>query len=335
MDARMSALEETLGLRDAQAASDLEPRFDAQAFRRCLGHFATGVTVVTAEVGEERVGITMNSFTSVSLDPPLILWSIGRNSRSYSSFCAAKHFAINILSAKQAAVSRAFTGTAENKFAGIAWTPGHTGAPVLDGVVAVIECEREITYPGGDHVIIIGRVRRFESFAGQGLLFAQGRYAVAQDYADADKSTSLLDPGVDVSADILSAKFFTSLYWAFNSMSDKFAIHRHEMGFDLPQTRVISQLYNDPNIFFEQLLRLTYLAHSTCEEAVNVLLGRGEVVRDANGRLSLSSKGRTRREVLARRESEFERRVTAEIPPDDMETVRNVLEKIRSRLQTR
>jgi flavin reductase (DIM6/NTAB) family NADH-FMN oxidoreductase RutF/DNA-binding MarR family transcriptional regulator len=290
--------------------------------------------VVTAEVGGERVGLTMNSFASLSLDPPLILWSIGKTSRSYAAFSTARHFAINVLSAKQVAVSRAFTNSAAtDKFAGIAWSPGRNGAPVLDGAVAVVECERDVLYPGGDHLIIVGRVKHFDTFPGDGLLFAQGRYAIALDHPETGTPSAILDRDAKAPTELPGGKLFNSLYWTFNSMSEKFAVHRQEAGLNLPQTRVLLQLYSSPNISFEQLLRQTYLSRSVCEEAVDALLGNAEVIGDARGFLSLSNKGRAHREALAQKEREFERRLTAGIAANDITITRSVLDTITARLQ--
>ncbi|OYZ97365.1 MAG: hypothetical protein B7X99_14190 [Rhizobiales bacterium 17-65-6] len=166
----------------AHSAYDGDPASDPQEFRRCLGQFATGVTVVTAQVDGEMVGLTVNSFASVSLDPPLVLWSIGESSKSYAKFNAAEHFTINVLAHDQIALSRHFGRSGPDKFSGIAWSTGVTGAPVLDGVAAFFECSRHSAHRGGDHLILIGRVRRAVHFERGTLLFAQGRYRIATDH---------------------------------------------------------------------------------------------------------------------------------------------------------
>jgi flavin reductase (DIM6/NTAB) family NADH-FMN oxidoreductase RutF len=164
------------------AAFDGDPATEPQGFRSCLGQFATGVTVVTANIGGDLVGLTVNSFASVSLNPPLILWSIGQSSTSYAKFIAAEHFAINVLAEDQILLSRHFCRSGVDKFSDVTWTRGKNGAPILDGVAAFFECEKESQHRGGDHLIVIGRVWRAVQFERNALLFAQGRYRIASDH---------------------------------------------------------------------------------------------------------------------------------------------------------
>jgi 4-hydroxyphenylacetate 3-hydroxylase, reductase component len=164
------------------AAFDGDPAVEPQAFRNCLGQFATGVTVVTANIGGELVGLTVNSFASVSLNPPLILWSIGESSTSYAKFSATSSFAINVLAEDQILLSRHFGKSGVEKFSTVSWTKGQNGAPILDGVAAFFECGTESQHRGGDHLIVVGRVWRAVQFERNALLFAQGRYRIASDH---------------------------------------------------------------------------------------------------------------------------------------------------------
>lgn len=151
--------------------------FDCRAFRSALGGFATGICVVTAEGSNGRLaGMTINSFSSVSLDPPLVLWSIGRTSPSFPVFTTVKNWAINVLAEDQEALSNAFAKPAEDKFVGVDWQAGLGGAPLLNGTVARFECSTEHLYEGGDHIIIVGRVHAFDHSGGRPLLFSGGRY---------------------------------------------------------------------------------------------------------------------------------------------------------------
>ncbi|MEZ5684416.1 MAG: flavin reductase family protein [Paracoccaceae bacterium] len=145
--------------------------------RRALGQFATGVTVITArEAGSEApIGMTVNSFASVSLDPALVLWSAARASMRHAHFSCAEAFAIHILRADQAPLAERF---ARNQgFHDLPFKMNPEGAPILPDTLARLECVTEATHEGGDHTIIIGRVLRFEmAGAGEPLLFAQGQY---------------------------------------------------------------------------------------------------------------------------------------------------------------
>lgn len=156
-----------------------EGGFDARAFRSALGHFATGITVVTASFGGQRAGVTANSFTSLSLDPPLILWSIVKSSTSFEVFHKASHFAVNILAHDQIALSQRFARPAEDRFAGLTLRQGQGGSLILPGVCAAIECARHEVLDGGDHWILLGRVCGFETADHPPLLFHKGAYSLA------------------------------------------------------------------------------------------------------------------------------------------------------------
>ena len=134
-----------------------------RAFRNSLGRFATGVTVVTTRLADGGyAGITVNSFSSVSLEPPLVLWSLGKDSGSYQAFSAADHYCINVLARSQDSVARQFAKTDDTKFDAAAFTEGLGGAPVLKDALAAFECQRDAHYPGGDHLILVGRVVRVQ-----------------------------------------------------------------------------------------------------------------------------------------------------------------------------
>ena len=133
--------------------------FDEARYRQVLGHFATGVTVVTASAGGEPVGLAVNSFTSVSLDPPLVAICIATVSSTWPRVREAGAFCVNILSEDQEAVCRVFAAHGPKRFTGIGFEPARSGAPILAGVLAWIDCTIEAEYPGGDHIIVAGRVR--------------------------------------------------------------------------------------------------------------------------------------------------------------------------------
>ncbi len=153
-----------------------DPARDPRAFRSALGSFATGVTVVTArDAGGAPVGITANSFASVSLDPPLVLWSPARASRRFAAFTGAEAFAIHVLAADQQAVCDAFVRAAQG-FGGVAWAEGPGGLPLLDGCLSRLICGREAVLDAGDHAIVLGRVREAQRRDGRPLVFQGGRY---------------------------------------------------------------------------------------------------------------------------------------------------------------
>lgn len=157
--------------------------FDSRAFRNALGAFPTGIAVMTAEGPESHIGITVNSFTSVSLDPPLVLWCIHRDSRRYKAFTEAPGFTVSILASGHKAVSSRLAGPGEHNLDGIDLIPTELGPPALADSLAIFECALERVDEGGDHGILIGRVLRFarNDAAGAPLVYFQGRYgALAQ-----------------------------------------------------------------------------------------------------------------------------------------------------------
>lgn len=154
------------------------PSFTAQDFRAALGQFATGVTIVTARApGGECIGLTANSFNSVSLTPPLVLWSLAQRSGAMAAFTRGSHYAINILGADQRELAERFASKHVDRFAGVAWCEGASGAPLLDGAAAVFECFNRSQYAEGDHVIFVGEVERCAMRPGAApLIFQGGRY---------------------------------------------------------------------------------------------------------------------------------------------------------------
>ena len=162
-------------------ALDPVPGFDPRQFRAALGQFATGVTVVTAtDMTGGYVGVTASSFNSVSVDPPLILWSIDNGSRSRPVFEQAEYFAVNVLAADQVSVSNHFARQQDDKFSSVDFELDHNGVPVLQGCSACFHCKTRYLYEGGDHTIIVGEVVQFDSSGRDGLLFHQGRYSVSE-----------------------------------------------------------------------------------------------------------------------------------------------------------
>lgn len=156
--------------------ASVEPR----ALRRALGSYPTGVTIMTTlRADGTPVGLTVNSFASVSLEPPLVLWSLAAHSPSLGAFRAAPHFCVNLLAADQTELCGRFAKPIPDKFEGVGWAPGLHGVPVLEGCVANFECSTAFSNWGGDHVILVGRVERFEALDVPVLMFHRGRLGPA------------------------------------------------------------------------------------------------------------------------------------------------------------
>ncbi|GAA2673301.1 MULTISPECIES: flavin reductase family protein [Nonomuraea] len=148
-----------------------------RSLREALGMYATGVAVVTTALEDgRRAGVTVNSFTSVSLDPPLVLWCLSRRAPSADLFLRAGRFVVNVLAAGQDELSRRFATPAEDKFAGVATSSAAGGLPVLEGTLASFACRTVTVHEGGDHLIFVGAVEQFDRTGGEPLVFHSGRY---------------------------------------------------------------------------------------------------------------------------------------------------------------
>lgn len=161
----------------ARAAGHPPAEGDARDYRRALGAFPTGVTIMTARGPDgARVGMTANSFASVSLHPPLILWSLTRRSHSFAAFTGAEHFAVNILGAHQADLALRFSKSDIDRFAGLSTEEGLGGAPLIPDAIACLQCRRAALHEGGDHVIIVGEVLAYSYDHRPPLIFSRGAF---------------------------------------------------------------------------------------------------------------------------------------------------------------
>lgn len=160
------------------AASDLS----TDELRRALGRFVTGVTIVTCRDADgQPVGLTANSFNALSLEPPLVLWSLRESSSTLAAFAGASHFAVNVLADDQVELSRRFARPSSAKFDAGEWTDGQGGAPLLAGCAAVFECRRHSHHAAGDHVLFIGEVERLGGTAATPLVYYAGHYRALAD----------------------------------------------------------------------------------------------------------------------------------------------------------
>lgn len=152
--------------------------FDSQGFRRALGHFATGVTIITARAADgSPVGLTCNSFASLSLEPPLVQWSIAKTSRNYSAICTAAYFAVHVLDAVQGDLCRQFSAKDLDRFGNLELEAGLHDLPLLSRYHARFECESYARHEAGDHTIVIGRVLRLSEQSGDPLIFYRGGFS--------------------------------------------------------------------------------------------------------------------------------------------------------------
>jgi flavin reductase (DIM6/NTAB) family NADH-FMN oxidoreductase RutF len=288
-----------------------DPCVDGRAFRRCLGQYPTGVTVITARMGERLLGMAVNSFAAVSLDPPLVLWSIRRESSSAADFCEARHFAVSVLASDQVQVSQWFGSANPERFTLAGWTPDTHGTPLLDGAVAHLECRREAILDGGDHLILV-----------------LGQYAVSQTHPNLAKTPAADTPTAPL--DETGPSFLRLLSIANQRMSAQFQEHREALGVNASSTRVLNSLAGGP-CAQQELEQITYLGREHVEDTLADLMTRGDVVRSACGRYDLTPHGREKSAAVAQRSVAFTQAKLEGIPLSDIEAARRVLVQLHTR----
>jgi len=180
------------------------PDTRVRQFRDALGAFATGVTIVTTRTRSGvDVGLTANSFNSVSLEPPMVLWSLAKTAKSLPAFLESSYFAVHVLSASQEALSHTFATRGADKFAGLTLERGHGDIPLLEGCSARFQCRTAVKYEGGDHLVFIGEVEAFDQSDRPPLVFHGGHYAAALARPRAAPAPEAVDPDSSFSEDFL------------------------------------------------------------------------------------------------------------------------------------
>lgn len=250
--------------------------FDSKSFRRALGNFATGVTIMTAQnANGDKVGVTANSFNSVSLDPPLILWSIDKRSSSYDVFAEASHFAVNVLAADQIDLSNKFARSKDDKYANVDFELGAGQAPVLKECSAVFECERYNIIEGGDHWIIIGRVVNFQDNGRSPLLYHQGAY-----------SSVLPHPSLNARAssdeEIFPGRLYDNMYYlltqAVRAYTNEYQPKQLASGFRTSEARLLLVLESKTATSKLDLQREVAMPAREIEQATEILVRKGLMI---------------------------------------------------------
>lgn len=262
---------------------------DSKAFRQALGNFATGVTIMTAQNSAgERVGVTANSFNSVSLDPALILWSIDKNSSSFKTFSEATHFAVNILSAAQIDLSNKFAKRGEDKFLGVDFHVGAGAAPLLKNCSANFECEKFSIVDGGDHWIILGKVVQLHDHGRSPLLYHQGAY-----------STVLPHPSLNMEAkpgeNIFPGRLYDNMYYlltqAVRAYQNDYQPKQLASGFRTSEARLLLVLESKTATSKCDLLREVAMPSREIEQATEILSQKGLLI-DTGDCYALTERGK-------------------------------------------
>ena len=247
--------------------------FGPHDLRQTLAKFGTGVTIVTArdEAGNP-IGMTASSFNSVSMDPPLVLWSVTKAALSGSAFKDAKHFAIHVLAADQSDVSNRFAKSGEDKFGGSDVSFDENNVPILPDVAARFDCSAWAAYEGGDHWIIVGKVEGVEQSNGRGLLFVDGGYAIAAPFPKAFKAGERLDNGSDAP---INDMLQYALSRAYHQMIAGFHDIVEANGLTVPEWRIASSLFGGTSFDSLDLAGRTFLEPAALEDILFGMQERG------------------------------------------------------------
>lgn len=269
-----------------------DPAVDTRAFRRALGNFPTGVTIVTTAGVGAPAGVTVNSFASVSLNPPLVLWSIAHTSRSHAAFRQCEHFAIHILAEDQVGVSDIFASASDDKFSLVDWHIGRTGSPLIDDALTYLDCVCEARYEGGDHTIMIGRVVDFGRSEGSPLAFSQGRYGITLDHPEVAgnaRDQRREERGLD------ELPFLSLIAKPHYKEDADLEQRRSAAGYTALGSKVLAGLYQSAPLTADQLARGMYLDRREVEDSLNVFLADGHVALFDGNRFALTESGKRRR----------------------------------------
>lgn len=301
--------------------------FDTRAFRRALGNFATGVTVITAAgLCGRKVGVTANSFNSVSLEPALILWSIDKRSTSHEVFEEASHFAVNILAADQIDLSNNFARPKEDRFAGADYELGAGGAPLLTDCSARFQCEKYQQLDGGDHWILVGKVVAFDDFGRSPLLYHQGAYSMVLPHTRMTQRTEGQAPSSNFQGR-LQHNLYYLMTQALRAYQADYQPRQLSTGLRTSEARMLMVLENDAGLSLNDLQREVAMPAREIEEAVANLKRKG-LIADDEGRVRLSIKGIDETEALWSIAQQQQDKVFEQFSAEQIETFKSVLKAI-------
>lgn len=264
---------------DTEQDTPINPK----AFRRALGNFATGVTIITAKAPDgTTVGVTASSFNSLSMDPPLILWSSIKGTPSCAIFEKASHFAVNILASDQMDMSNHFARQQEDKFAGMEWEPGIGGAPIFPNCAGRFQCETYDKLDGGDHWIFVGRVLAFDDFGRPPLCFHRGSYAMAFDHPSAFPQMPDV-PSPDADAGRMANHTFFLMMRASRAYQGRYQPKMEALGLSLIESRCLLALNDMPGLAPEEMVVHLHAPINEARAALVNLADRDLVVATDSG----------------------------------------------------
>ncbi len=305
----------------------MKANIDVRELRNCFGKFATGITVITAVAPDgTKIGLTVNSFSSLSLDPPMILWSLDKKSKNLMVLENASHFAVNVLASDQMDISNNFARTSDEKFEGVELSPSQCDLPLLSGSVAHLECKKVNMVEGGDHVIFIGQVEHFEISNKKPLLYTNGQYTVAARHP----LTKLPEPD-DVeqkqhhSTDDFIVPLLLRSYW---EISDPFYQELQGEGIPVAHARILVHLSHEAELTAPELAAAIRVDMASVSMSVNWLCDNGHLNKTDDDKLIISEKGLSHLNNVQSRAQRFENEVLDGYSDDDVEMLKGMLRKL-------
>jgi 3-hydroxy-9,10-secoandrosta-1,3,5(10)-triene-9,17-dione monooxygenase reductase component len=269
-----------------------QEKFDNQAFRQALGSFTTGVTIITATAPDGTpIGLTANSFNSVSLDPPMVLWSLAKTSLSVDAFNQAENWNVHVLSQHQQDLSNTFAARGEEKFKGIVLDKGISSAPLIPDCSARFQCRNMVTHDGGDHLIFIGEVLDFDQQALPPLVFQQGQYAMTarKPWEDVNLSSEPTAPQCSYNEDLLGYLLGRSHFQMLYRMRKVF----DEMALEDSHFFTLSVLNIQQKLTLDQLnTHLDYTGHSITDTDIDFLQKQDLIEKTNDDSFTLTHAGR-------------------------------------------
>jgi len=298
---------------------------DLRAFRKCLGHYGTGVAVVTAQMEGQLCGMTINSFSALSLSPPLVMWSIRNESSAHLFFTKTPHFAVNILASDQIDISARFAKSDRNPFEQLEYFFGKYGEPLLRGVAASLSCTLVNTFIAGDHTIIVGQVTSFEDSERTPLLFVQGEYRIPSAHLQGDVKADSTSPGSNTSA----LSVMRQLSQVASCWINEFDLERAAEQLTRSQSRVLAWLGESSHTLDELRLNIG-LEDADLDEDVLYLKSLGYVRRVDPRTFSLTQIGYEKRNSLVARIRQFEGAKFEQYDSQDVLVFKRILSRISS-----
>lgn len=303
-----------------------KPNFDANSFRRTLGQFPTGVTVITVQSPQgKHIGVTASSFNSVSVDPPLVLWSVDKRAYSAEIFKNCEHFAVNVLADHQVDISNLFASQGADKFGAIEFSESPGGAALFNDYAAQFECKLWNAVEGGDHIIIIGEVLDFRSqVATQPLVFSRGSYAVASPHPTSISTTPIV-PADGIVGDFtlymlreIYTRYTTQLYPRF---FDQFGISAEEW-------RVMAFLVDHDSATLESIVPVVLQPYGKLRELLEWLQEKGNIRFIDEQTVELTESGHQVAQGLWEIAKQHEAQVLASLPSDEATQFKDMLKTI-------